>query len=277
MFKNSTDKNRVSKKILVQSHNAKRKIPCLLVHQKNIDFSKKAPGVLWIHGGGYVLGMKEMVFRSRAMNLVEDFGAVVLSPGYRLSFQAPFPAAIEDCYDALLWLKEHAEELNIDPDLIIVGGESAGGGLCAALCMMARDKGDVKIAYQLPLYPMIDNFDTKSSIHNRGKVWNTKKNHIAWKMYLREDVHKEVSPYAAPARQTDYSNLPPTYTFVGTGEPFYCETLKFIENLKAAGVDATVDIYETDMHAFDMMNPDSELGKQAIANYIKQIEKWIKA
>lgn len=245
-----------------------RIIPVLVVSPK-----KKipdAPGVLWIHGGGYVIGMKEMVYMSRAMDLVKKYGAIVVSPGYRLAIQSPYPAAIEDCYAALLYMKEHAEELGINPNQIMTGGESAGGGLCASLCMMARDKGEVNIAYQMPLYPMIDNFDTESSANNHGKVWDTRKNHYAWKRYLREDVHKAVSPYAAAARQTDYTGLPPAYTFVGDGEPFYCETLTFIDNLTKAGVEASVDIYHSDMHAFDMMKPELDISKQAADKFNRQ-------
>ena len=149
----------------------------------------------------------------------------------------------------------------------MVGGESAGGGLCAALCMMARDRSEVQIAYQMPLYPMLDNLDTESSADNHGRVWNTRKNHIAWRLYLRKDAKKAVSPYAAPARQTCYTGLPPTYTFVGDGEPFYAETCTFIENLKRAGVEAEMDVYPTNMHAFDMMRPEEPLSKQAAAKF----------
>ena len=145
----------------------------------------------------------------------------------------------------------------------MVGGESAGGGLCAALCMLARDRGEVKIAYQMPLYPMLDNLDTDTSADNHGKIWNTRKNHFGWRTYLRKNAKKIVSPYAAAARQKDYSNLPPAYTFVGDGEPFYRETLMYIENLKKAGIPAEVDVYHCDMHAFDMLKPQSKLAKKA--------------
>lgn len=247
-----------------------RKIPILILYpEKPIE---NAPGVLWLHGGGYLLGMKEMVHMGRAENLVVRYGAVVVAPGYRLSIQKPYPAAIEDCYDALLWLKEHTAELGVNPAQIMVGGESAGGGLTAALCMMARDRGEVNIAYQMPLYPMIDNFDTETSKNNHNKVWNTARNHIGWKLYLRKDVHKNVSPYAAAARQTDYSNLPPAYTFCCTDEPFYAETVHFIENLKAAGVKADIDIYEGLYHAFDMMEPDAEISKEAAKRFERHFE-----
>ena len=230
------------------------------------------PGILWIHGGGYITGMKEMVYMGRAEALVKDYGAVVISPGYRLAINAPYPAAIDDCYEALLYLKDHAEELGVRTDQIMVGGESAGGGLCAALCMMARDKGEVNIAFQMPLYPMIDNFDTESSKDNHGKVWNTKRNHFGWKMYLRDDKDKEVSPYAAAARQTDYRRLPPAYTFVGDGEPFYCETLEYIKNLNKAGVEASCDVYHSDTHAFDMLKDKWDVSKEAIKKFNEHFE-----
>ena len=230
-----------------------------------------ACGVLWIHGGGYILGMKEMVYMGRAKDLVKKYGAVVVSPGYHLAWQKPYPAAVDDCYQVLEYMNEHAGALGFPRDLLMVGGESAGGGLAAAVCMMARDRG-IQVAYQMPLYPMISNLDTASSRDNHGKVWNTRRNHIGWRLYLRKDAKKNVSPYAAPAQQSDYADLPPCYTFVGDGEPFYEETLQYVANLNAAGVDAAVDVYPTDVHAFDMMDPDSELSKQAIAAFERHFE-----
>lgn len=233
---------------------------------------KNAPGILWLHGGGYMAGMKEMVHMSRAVDLVKNYGATVISPDYRLAIVKPYPAAVEDCYDALLYLKAHVKELEINKDQIMVGGESAGGGLCAAVCMMARDRREVNVAYQMPLYPMLDNFDTETSAHNHGKVWNTRKNHMAWKLYLRKNAGKEVSPYAAPARQTDYADLPPAYSFVGDREPFYAETCTYINNLKQAGVEAELDVYNSNMHAFDMMKPQLEISKQAALTFNKHFE-----
>lgn len=245
-------------------------IPTLVLSSK--VKAKNAPGILWIHGGGYMTGMKEMIHMSRAIDLVKTYGATVISPGYRLSVTKPFPAAIEDCYDALVYLKNHTEELGINKNQIMVGGESAGGGLCVAVCMMARDTGEVNIAYQMPLYPMLDNLDTETSENNHGKVWNTRRNHIAWKLYLGKNGKDKVSPYAAPARQTDYAHLPPAYTFVGDGEPFYAETCTYIENLRKAGIEAEMDVYESDMHAFDMMKPKLEISKNAALQFNKHFE-----
>ena len=246
----------------------------LLIFRPTVNAKDKAntPGILWIHGGGYVTGMAKMIYMSRAMNLVKKYGAVVVTPEYRLSKEASYPAALQDCYAALKYLKEHAEELGVNSSQIMVGGESAGGGLTAALCMYARDKGEVNIAYQMPLYPMMDNLDTNSSRDNHAPVWNTKRNHMGWKAYLGDlwELGEKVSPYAAAARQTDYTNLPPAYTFVGDIEPFYCETLTYIENLRKAGVEANVDVYPNCFHAFDMLLPFKKVSKQAIAEFERQ-------
>ena len=265
----SFSKKRIRSKRISIKVNGLR-VPILIL--KPVSAQNNAPGVMWIHGGGYMTGMKEMAYMGRAADLVRNHGAVVIAPGYHLSLLHPYPTALNDCYAALLYIKEHAEELGIDPSQIMVGGESAGGGLTAAVCMLARDKGEVNIAFQMPLYPMIDNYDTESSRNNHAKVWNTRRNHQAWSVYLRKDAKKEVSPYAAPARQTDYSNLPPAYTFVCTAEPFYCETIKYINDLRAAGVEAKVDVYEGMYHAFDMMEPQHPTSMEAIRRFNEQFD-----
>ncbi len=243
----------------------------LLILSPKGTTAQKRPGVLWIHGGGYVVGMPEMVHMSRARNLVIKYGAIVVSPEYRLAGQVPYPAALEDCHRALIYLKEHADELGVRSDQIMVGGESAGGGLAAALCMYEKDIGGVNIAFQMPLYPMIDDRDTKTSRDNHAPVWNTRRNHSAWSKYLRE-VNGDVPAYAAPARREDYSGLPPAYTFVSTAEPFYAETMAFIDNLRRAGVEAGVDVYPGLFHAFDMMLPCLKVSKQAGAEFDRRFE-----
>lgn len=227
---------------------------------------EETPGILWIHGGGYITGMTEMIYMSRALGLVKKYGAVVVTPEYRLAEQAPYPAALTDCYAALEYLHAHTDELGVNPALLMVGGESAGGGLTVALCMAARDFSDIRIAFQMPLYPMIDDRDTDSSRNNHRFPWNTFHNHRAWRKYLA-GVRWDPSPYAAPARQTNYANLPPCYTFVGDKEPFFCETLAYVESLKKAGVPAYVDVYPTGFHAFDMLTPFRRISKRAIAEF----------
>ncbi len=232
-------------------------------------------GILWIHGGGYILGMKEMVYMSRAVELVKRFGALIVSPGYRLAWRKPYPAAVEDCWQTLRFMSENAASMGFPREKLMVGGESAGGGLAAAVCMMARDRG-IPVAFQMPLYPMLSNLDTESSRDNHGRIWNTRRNHLGWRLYLRKDAKKPVSPYASPARQTDFRGLPPCYSFVGEGEPFYAETLQYIEKLKAAGVAAAVDVYPTNVHAFDMLYPDDELSRRAVAAFERQFERALR-
>lgn len=228
-------------------------------------------GVLWIHGGGYITGMPEIVYMSRAVDLVRHCGAVVVSPDYRLSGKAPYPAALMDCHSALVYLKDHAAALGVRDDQLMVGGESAGGGLAAALCLYERDRGGVRIAFQMPIYPMLDNEDTETSRDNHAPVWNTRRNHYAWARYLR-GVEGRVPAYAAPARAEDCAGLPPAYTFVSTAEPFYAETLAYVRRLREAGVEATVDVYEGLFHAFDMLAPFLPVSRRAAAAFERRFE-----
>ncbi len=254
----------------------KRKIPSIgrdikiLIFRptKNKKSRSDTPGILWIHGGGYATGMAEMAYFSRPLALVKKHGAVLVCVDYRLSTEAPYPAALEDCHSALCWMCDNAAELGINDSKIMVGGESAGGGLTAALCMYARDKKSVNIAFQMPLYPMLDDRDTDSSRDNYAHIWNTKRNHAAWKMYLHGT--NDIPPYAAPARQTDYRDLPPAYTFVGDIEPFYCETLTYVENLRSAGISASVDVYPNWFHAYDMFFPFKRIVKEAVRKFEEQ-------
>ncbi|MBR3128109.1 MAG: alpha/beta hydrolase [Solobacterium sp.] len=250
------------KRIIVNGH----PVNLLIVRPK--AETEPGPGVLWLHGGGYATGMKEMVFMGRALDLVVNHGCTVVAPDYRLSVRHPWPAGLEDSYGALLYMRKHAGELNMRSDQLMVGGESAGGGLCVALCMLARDRKSVRIAAQMPLYPMLDDRDTESSYNNHNKIWNTRRNHQAWQVYLRGRRNAEKVPvYAAPGRQTNYRNLPPAYTFVCTGEPFYDETMFYVKNLRKAGVKAEVNVYPGMYHAFDMMDPKHPLSQEAIRDF----------
>ena len=252
----------------------KRSIPVgercvkLLILRPLARSAEKAPGVLWVHGGGYQSGSAKDVFVTRALSLVVKFGAVLISPDYRLSKKHPYPAGLRDCYAALLYLKEHADELGVRADQLMVGGESAGGGMAAALCLLARDRGEVNIAFQMPLYPMLDDRDTPSSADNHAKNWNTEKNKKAWKRYLREAYGTDfVSPYAAPARREDLRGLPPCYTFVGEIEPFYSETVEYVRRLREAGVEASCDVYPDWFHAYDLFFPAKKVVREAVSRF----------
>ena len=239
---------------------------------------ENVPGLLWIHGGGYGLGCPEQDF-AFIQNFIDASGCVIVAPDYTNSTTAPYPAAFNDCYDALLWLKENGAEYGMRKDQIFVGGNSAGGGLCAAVVLKARDTKDVNIAFQMPLYPMLDDrMITESSQNNDALIWNTKSNEVGWKLYLSEDYGTEnVSKYASPARETNYENLPPSLTYVGTIEPFTDETIQYVENLKAAGIPVHFRTFEGCFHGFDLLKfttPAKEADEFLINGFKYAVENY---
>lgn len=243
---------------------------------KPLKPKENVPGVLWLHGGGYALGAPEQA-EMIAKRLIDVCNCVVVAPDYRLSIEAPYPAALDDSYEALLWMKNHAKELGIRDNQLMVGGDSAGGGLTAALSLYARDKGEVAVAFQMPLYPMLDDRMTNESAKdNNAPVWNSKSNFNGWKLYLGELFGTPNVPYyAAPARAEYYSNLPPTATFVGELEPFRDETVQYVENLRKAGVPVDFEIYRGCYHAFEQMCPKAKVSKKAITFIINSFKHAI--
>jgi acetyl esterase/lipase len=225
-----------------------------------------APGLVWIHGGGFSVGTPEQDEKVYIKRFIDWGAGVVVAPDYTKSVEKPYPAALEDCYAALLWLRDNGTRYDMRPDQLFIGGDSAGGGLTAALSLYARDKGDVKVAFQMPLYPMIDDRPTASNTDNKAPVWNSKVNELGWRLYLGDLYGKpDVPCYAAPSRATDYSNLPPTFTFVGDIEPFYDEVVIYAENLRKHGVHVDFKVFEGCFHAFDMICPKTNVAKEAAA------------
>ncbi len=226
--------------------------------------TKNAVGLLWFHGGGYAIGVPEQD-TGFIRQFLSTANCVVVAPDYTLSTEKPYPAALLDGYAALRWMGEHVNSLGIRADQLFVGGDSAGGGLTAAVTLMARDKAEVNVAFQMPLYPMIDDrMITPSARDNHAPVWDSHANELAWKMYLGDLFGSpDVPTYAAPARAKDYGGLQPTYSFVGSLEPFYDETVAYVAALRDAGVSAEIDVYEGCYHAFDVIAGKSPVGRAA--------------
>ena len=221
------------------------------------------PGVLFLHGGGYAFGSPEQ-FASVYQTLLSTRDCVVVAPDYRKSLEVPYPAALHDCYGSLLWLKQHAPLLGVREDQLFVIGMSAGGGLTAAVSLLARDRRDVRIAHQMPLYPMIDHrMITASSRDNDAPVWGSRHNRIAWDLYLGDLSRGDVPKYASPALETDYAGLPPTTTFVGELDPFLDETVAYVEALRAAGVPAELRRFAGCYHGFDMIRAGAKVSRDA--------------
>jgi len=230
------------------------------------------PIMLYLHGGGYVHGVPEQ-FGSIIKGFIETEPCIIVAPDYRKAVQSPYPAAFNDCYDTLLWTRDNATALGGRTDGFIVSGHSAGGGLAAAVSLRAADTGDAKIAFQMPLYPMIDDRqDSASAVGNDAPVWDEKANRLAWSRYL--DGVENVTPYAAAARCTDYAKLPPTITFVGSLEPFLDETKIYVENLRRANVPVEFEIFDGAFHGFDLMVPDAPISRRANQFLMENFQKF---
>ena len=170
--------------------------------------------------------------------LARELGAVVVSPDYRLAPEHPFPAALDDCMATLEWMRAHADELGIDPDRIAVGGASGGGGLSAAVAQRSRDAG-IPLRAQALLYPMLDDRTALRADHaGRGQfVVTPSANRFAWTAYLGREPHMSDAPeYAAPARRTDLTGLPPAWVGVGELDLFHDEDVAYADQLRACGV-----------------------------------------
>ncbi|GAB2443322.1 alpha/beta hydrolase [Nocardia tengchongensis] len=237
-----------------------------------VEPTAAAPGLLWLHGGGYAIGRPEQdvaVYR----RLVARTGCVIVAPDYRLSTDRPYPAALDDGYLALLWLRDNAIRLGIRDDQLAVAGESAGGGLTAALTLVARDRGQVNIAFQMPIYPMIDDrIATDSARDNDAPLLDTTSLISAWKLYLGDRYGTDRVPaYAAPARASDLRGLPPAFTYVGDLEPFRDETIQYVERLRSSGVPVEFEIYPGCWHGFDRIVPTAEVSRRAA----RSRERWL--
>lgn len=246
-----------------------------------LNCTEPIPGMLYIHGGGLLLGNPED-YLDIIKRYIEAKPCVIVAPDYRKALDAPYPAAFNDCYDTLLWMNEHVRDLNIIPDKLIVAGHSAGGGIASAVTMKATDTRDVKIAFHIPIYPMLDDRQgTESAMNNNSAGWNSRSNSMGWSAYLRELIAagKPIPSYAAPARATDYSKLPPAITFVGNLEPFRDETIAYVNNLRQAKVPVTFRIFEGVYHAFEVLSPKLEVSKDAwkflLSSYSGYVDQYI--
>ena len=214
------------------------------------------PCILHIHGGGYVGGS---LMSNEAMHrpLSADLNCVIVSVDYRLAPETRFPGAVEDCYAVLAWINKHADLLGVDLKRVGVMGESAGGGLAAGLALLARDRGEYSLAFQHLIYPMIDDRTCTAEAphpHAGEYVWTAKSNHFGWSSLLGQEPGGEgVSPYAAAARATDLSGLPPTFIASGALDLFLEEDLDYARRLVRSGVPVELHVYPGAFHAFQWM------------------------
>lgn len=226
--------------------------------------------LLWLHGGGLMLGTPRMDDH-RCSELASRLSLVVASVDYRLAPEHPFPAALDDATAAGRWLRAAAPGLGVDPRQVAVGGASAGAGLAACLTQRLRDEGGVQPAAQLLLYPMLDDRTAARSELDEPAhlVWHNRSNRAGWSAYLDGAVGAATLPrYAAAARCTDLAGLPPAWIGVGELDLFAEECTTYAARLVAAGVETELDIVPRAPHGFDALVPSAPVSAAFVERQI---------
>lgn len=226
--------------------------------------ARRSPALVFLHGGAFVAGDLELE-HVRCVQLADRTGAVVVSVDYRLAPEHPFPAGVQDCYDATVWTASHADELGIDSALLAVGGISAGGALATAVAMMARDLAGPPLILEMLLYPVID--DAMATVSMRTFFdtpgWNQPNSVHMWRHYLGADGG-EVSPYAAPTRATNLSDLPPAYVLTAEFDPLRDEGIDYAVRLLTAGIPTELHQFRGTFHGFDAAAPVAACSVRAL-------------
>lgn len=246
----------------------------LVIVYRPHDLAGSAPAILHVHGGGYVIGSADTMSLACAALAIE-LNCLVASVDYRLAPETVHPGPVEDCYLALRWLHDEAGLLGVDATRIAITGESAGGGLAAALALVARDRGGPAICHQHLIYPMIDDRTSRTSAgpHTGHHVWTPESNVFGWSCLLGQPAGGEgVSAYAAAARAEDLSALPPTFIAVGALDLFVEEDIDYARRLNRAGVPTELHVYPGAYHGFDMVG-DATVTRQAHANSITALRR----
>ncbi|MCX2181944.1 alpha/beta hydrolase [Streptomyces sp. SKN60] len=235
------------------------------------------PVVYYMHGGGMVMGSNRHGL-DVALEWALELDAVLVSVEYRLAPEHPHPAPVEDCYTGLLWTTAHAAEIGGDPGRVVLAGTSAGGGLAAAVALLARDRKGPAVVGQVLMCPMLDDRNDTPSAHQMAGLglWDRASNATGWRALLGElapDV--EVSPYAAPARSVDLSGLPPAFIDVGSAETFRDEDIAYATGIWLAGGEAELHVWPGGFHAFDAFAPHAGLSQEARTSRLRWLRRLL--
>lgn len=231
------------------------------------------PCVYWMHGGGYIMGTYEMD-DLRFDKWCQAYNLIGVSVEYRLAPEVPYPGPLEDCYAGLVWTHQHADELGIDRARLGIGGASAGGGLAAGLALLARDRAEVPLAFQLLIYPMIDDRRVSRSSTWEVPIWNPSANQFGWSAYLGPLFDTDaIPPYAAAYRATALAGLPPALISVGTLDGFFDEDVEYAQRLNHAGVPVELHVYPGAPHGFDSLIASAAVSRRAR----RDMEEWLVA
>ena len=240
---------------------------------RSVDASGPQPAIVAIHGGGYVMGFAAM-YDTSFDRWCQTLGVVGVSVEYRLAPETPYPGPLEDCYAALRWTHDNAHELGVDPSRIGIAGVSAGGGLAAGLALLARDRNEVPVAFQLLDCPMLDDRSHTPSFQADDLfVWTRQANEFGWRAYLGDLYGTDRVPYcAAPARATDLTRLPPAFVSVGAIDGFRDEDVDYALRLNQAGVPCELHVYPGVPHGYQMAQ-EAMVVRQAA----RHIDDWLAA
>lgn len=244
------------------------------------DRTRPRAGVLYLHGGGMILGLDELgkYYDRVVREYVVASGVSMLLVDYRVAPEFSYPVPVRDCQAALDWLACNAQSYGIDAERLGVMGDSAGGGLAAALCMLARDRGGPAISQQILVYPMLDDQTTTPRCPRtpvaKYLTWTYDDNATGWSALLGEPSSRLVEPeaYAVPARATSVRALPPTYLDVGGLDIFLSENLEYARQLDRAGVPVELHVHPGCPHAFDAFAPAAGASRRAVADRIRRLE-----
>lgn len=235
------------------------------------DAAKPQRAVIYVHGGGMVLGSVEL-FKAVILNFTHNCEVQIFAVDYRLAPEHPAPAAVEDTFAVIQWLQSHSEEFNVDPARIGLFGASAGGGIAAGAALLARDKGlNPPIARLVLAYPMLDDRTSLAPENALTKyvTWTDQQNKLGWKAYLggrERDQRDDVSIYASPGRAESLEGLPPTYVDVGGFDLFVEDSVAFVRKLAKANNSVEFHLYPGLIHGFEGVAPLIRASKEAAAN-----------
>ena len=240
---------------------------------------KTHPALLWLHGGGFIMGSPRQDYALCA-RFAKALDMVVVAVEYRLAPQHPYPTPLEDCFAAYEWLREQAPRLGVDPSRIVIGGASAGGGLASALALLIHDRELPAPIMQLLLYPMLDDRTACAADADRPfhRLWNNESNELGWRSYLGTAPGlSTVSQYAAPARRQSFGGLPSAWIGVGTLDLFHDESVRYAAQLRAANVPTTLEIVEGAIHGFDVAFPNAGVSQRFFAAQIAAVAQRLRA
>ena len=235
-----------------------------------------ASAALYIHGGGMIFGLEHVgaMCDIHVRDYVAASGVPMLVIDYRTAPEHPHPTPVEDCYAALAWLARQATTLGVDPGRLAVMGDSAGGGLAAGVCLMARDRGGPAVAQQLLIYPMLDDRPaTPDPALAQFLTWTYDDNLTGWGALLGDQAGgDDVSPYAAPARATDLAGLPDTYIDVGDLDIFRDEDIAYARRLSDAGVPTEFHLHPGCPHIFETVARGADVSTRALNDRIRRLQ-----